>query len=111
MARAAKTIYIRPKTVYLSGTLLEEELIKLPEFKALGLTITKDINQADIVVEVTLPFLTWNWNYILKHRTTNTVLSTGNRKGATDNSASPKLAADIVRDLQTLRAAPPPPKK
>ncbi|MBK8315434.1 MAG: caspase family protein [Acidobacteria bacterium] len=111
LARAAKTIYIRPKTVYLSATLLEEELIKLPEFKALGLTITKDINQADIVVEVTLPFLTWNWNYILKHRTTNTVLSTGNRKGATDNSASPKLAADIVRDIQTLRATPPPPKK
>lgn len=103
LLRAAKTIHIRSKTIYLNPPVLEAELRKLPEFQALQLKLVGNANEADVVVEVTLPFLTWMWNYTVTHRATSTVLTTNKIRGLTDGSVSPRLAGDLVTRLRAAR--------
>jgi hypothetical protein len=103
LVRAARTIYVRSKTIYLKPKLLEDELLKQPDFQALGLKITSDAKEADLVVDVTLPFLTWTWTYVVTHQASNTQLADGKIREITAGLASPKLAKDIAARLQTLR--------
>ena len=110
MTRTARTIHIRSKTVYLKPKLLEDELLKLPDFKGMGLKITGDPKEADLVMEVTLPFLTWMWTYVVTHQASNTPIANGKIREITAGTASPKLARDLVTRLQELRA-PGPPRK
>jgi len=110
LARAAKTIHIRSKTRYLRPKLLEDELLKQPGFQGLGLKIVSVPLAADLVVEVTLPFLTWTWTYTVTHQASNTPLADGKVREITAGTASPKLANDLVIRLQALRA-PAAPKR
>ncbi|MEP7343472.1 MAG: caspase family protein [Acidobacteriota bacterium] len=103
LVRSAQTIHIRSKTVYLNAALLEAELSKLPEFQALKLKIVSEAKEADLVVEVTLPFLTWMWNFTITHRTGNTLVASGKLRELTAVTASPKLAKELATRLQALR--------
>ncbi|HMB27529.1 MAG TPA: caspase family protein [Blastocatellia bacterium] len=103
LIRGAKTILVRSKTIYLKPKLLEDELLKLPEFQALGLKFVTDVKDADLVVDVTLPFLTWMWTYVVTHQASNTQLADGKIREITAGLASPKLARDMAARLQTLR--------
>ncbi len=111
LLRAAKTVFIRSRTIYLNPIQLERELLKHPEFQSLGLKVVKIEKEADLVIEVTLPFLTWNWNYTLTHAQTSTLLASGKVREITAGTASPKLAADLIARAQSLRSPTAPPKK
>ncbi|MGH9939433.1 MAG: caspase family protein [Blastocatellia bacterium] len=110
LARAAKTIHVRSKTIYLKSKLLEDELLKQPGFQGLGLKIVSAPLAADLVVEVTLPFLTWTWTYTVTHQVSSTPLADGKLREITAGVASPKLANDLVTRLQALRT-PAEPRK
>ena len=110
LTRSAKTIHIRSKTIYLKPKLLEDELLKLPEFRGLGLKIVSAPLEADLVVDVTLPFLTWTWTYVVTHQASATPLGNGKIREITAGPASVKLAKDLVKRLQELRA-PTAPRK
>jgi hypothetical protein len=110
LIRAAKTIHIRSRTIYLRAKLLEDELLKLPEFQGQGLKIVSDPKAADLVVDVTLPFLSWTWTYVVTHQGANIPLANGKIREITAGPASVKLAKDIVTRLQALRA-PAAPRK
>ena len=103
LIRAAKTIYVRSNTIFLKPKLLEDELLKQPEFQALGLKFVTEVKDADLVVDVTLPFLTWMWTYVVTHQASNTQLANGKIREITDGLASPKLAKDMAARLQALR--------
>ncbi len=103
LVRTSETIYVRSKTVYLNPSVLEAEFRKLPEFQALKLKFVADAKEADLVVEITLPFLTWMWNYNVTHRTGNTSVFSGKLRELTATAASPKLAKEIATQLQKLR--------
>src|SRR5262245_50408767 len=103
LIRAAKTIYVSSKTIFLKPKLLEDELLKQPEFQALGLKFVTDVKDADLVVDVTLPFLTWMWTYVVTHQASNTQLANGKLREITAGLASPQLATDMAARLQTLR--------
>lgn len=111
LIRNSKTIQVHGKTVWLDEKVLEAELQKLPEFQNLSLTFVEKGKEADLVIEVKLPFLTWNWNYTVTHRPSNTILFSGKKKGATDNSVSPELAKLLVTRLLELRDPPQTPLK
>ncbi len=110
LVRSSKAIFVRSKTIYLNPTLLEAELSKLPEFQALNLNLARNVTDADLVVEVTLPFLSWEWNFNLSHRTSGVVIATGKIRELTATTASPKLAKEIAMRLQSLRNPPPTPR-
>jgi uncharacterized caspase-like protein len=103
LTRAARTIFVRSNTIFFKPKLLEDELLKQPEFQALGLKIVGDIKEADLVVDVTLPFLTWTWIYVVKHQASDTQLADGKIREIPAGFASPKLAKDVASRLQALR--------
>ena len=106
LIRNSKTIQVRPRSVYMNKAVLEAELRKVPEFQNLKLTFAEEGKDADLVIEVRLPFLTWTWNYTVTHRPTNTSLLSGKMGGLTDNSVSPNLAKVLVKNLLDLRDPP-----
>ncbi len=110
LIRSARTIHVRSNTFWLKPKLLEDELLKQPEFQALGLKITSDVKEADLVVDVTLPFLTWTWTYVVTHQASKTQLAKGNIRELTAGLASPKLAKDLAARLQASRTPTPPQK-
>ncbi|HEU0177723.1 MAG TPA: caspase family protein [Blastocatellia bacterium] len=110
LIRAAKTIHVRSKTIYLKPKLLEDELLKQPDFQSLGLKLVPEAKDADLVVEVTLPFLTWMWTYVVTHQSSDIQVANGKIREITAGTASPKLAKDIAARLQALRT-PAPPRK
>ena len=111
LIRNSKTIQVRPRSVYMNKAVLEAELRKVPEFQNLKLTFAEEGKDADLLIEVRLPFLTWTWNYTVTHRPTNTSLLSGKMGGLTDNSVSPNLAKVLVKSLLDLRDPPQKPQK
>lgn len=106
LIRNSKTIQVRSRSIYMDKAVLESELRKLPQFQNLKLTFAEEGKDADLVIEIRLPFLTWTWNYTVTHRSTNTSLLSGKMGGLTDNSVSPNLAKVLVKSLLDLRDAP-----
>ena len=111
LIRNSKTIQVRDYTVWMKEEVLEAELRKAPGFQNLNLTFVEKGKEPDLLIEVKLPVLTWNWNYSVTHRPSNTVLCSGKKRGATDSSVSPELAKILVNRLLELRDPPQTPLK
>jgi uncharacterized caspase-like protein len=107
LLRAARTIYVFSDTLYLKSQTLADELLKQPEFQALGLKIVPEAEakDADLMVKVTLPFLSWTWTYVVTHQSSDTQLSTGKIRELLSGSASIKMAKDISARLEALRTS------
>src|SRR5713101_8540310 len=101
-----KSYYIKSDTIYLHREKLQKELQNRPEFPAWELTASEDSKAADVVITITLPFLTWEWNYRMVYQPTGTVLSTGKVSAAVEKTAAPQLAAMIVKHIREVRPLP-----
>src|SRR5713226_1137842 len=104
--RGFKSYYIKSETIYLHQDTLLKELQKRGEFCAWELTAAEDSKAADVVVTITLPFLTWEWNYRMVYQPTGTVLGTGKVSAAAEKTAAPQLAAMIVERIRSARPLP-----
>ncbi len=104
--REFKSYYIRSDTIYLHRETLQQELQKRAEFPAWELAATDDAKAADVVITITLPFLTWEWNYRMVYRPTGTVLGSGKVSGPVEKTAAPQLAAMIVKRIRNVRPLP-----
>ena len=104
--RGFKSYYIKSDTIYLHRDTLLKELQKRGEFSAWDLTATEDSEAADVVITITLPFLTWEWNYRMVYQPTGTVLGTGKVSAAVEKTAVPQLAAMIVKRIREARPLP-----
>lgn len=101
-----KSYYIKSDTVYLHRETLVNELQRRREFSAWELTATEDTKAADVVITITLPFLTWEWSYRMVDQATGTVLGTGKVSAAVEKTAAPQLAAIIVKRIREARPLP-----
>jgi len=104
--RGFKTYYIKSETIYLHRETLLKELQQRGEFSAWDLTAAGDPRSADVIISITLPFLTWEWNYKMIHQPTGTVIGTGKVSAAVEKTAAPQLAALIVKGIQEARPLP-----
>jgi hypothetical protein len=100
-----RTIFIQSKTVYLKPNQLEAALLKRPEFQSGDWRIIRNQKAADYVVEISLPFMTWNWSFEVTQPATTALLATGKVREATAGMAVPRLAEALHTILQQLRAA------
>jgi hypothetical protein len=104
--RGFKSYYVKSDTIYLHRETLQKELQNRPEFPAWELTAAEDAKTADVVITITLPFLTWEWNYRMVYQPTGTVLGSGKVSAAVENTAVPQLAAMIVKRIRDVRPLP-----
>ena len=104
--RGFKSYYIKSDTIYMHRETLLKELEKRGEFSAWGLSPAEDSKAADVVITITLPFLTWEWNYKMVHQPTGTELGKGKISAAVEQTAAPQLAAMIVKRIRDERTLP-----
>ncbi|MBI1761172.1 MAG: hypothetical protein HYR56_07015 [Acidobacteria bacterium] len=98
-----RTIFIRSKTVYLKPNQLEAALLKRPDFQAGEWRIIRNEKEADLVLEIALPLLTWNWTFELTQQKTTALLATGKIREATAGTAVPRLGDEVVLALKQIR--------
>jgi hypothetical protein len=106
LLRAFKSYYIKSDTIYLHRETPQKELQNRREFSAWELTASEDSKAADVVITITLPFLTWEWNYRMVYQPTGAVLGTGKVSAAVEKTAAPQLAAMIVKRIREARPLP-----
>jgi tetratricopeptide (TPR) repeat protein len=104
--RGFKSYYIKSDTIYLHQETLLNELQRRGAFSAWELTPTEDSKAADVVITITLPFLTWEWSYRMVYQPTGAELGKGKISAAVEKTAAPQLAAMIVKRIRDVRPLP-----
>ena len=90
----------------MKGNLLQDALYVRPELREWGIRVADDRNAADVYIDVTRPFLTYDWVYKMISTRTGTVLGTGKVVAIDGSAAAQRLAIEIVKRIQTARPLP-----
>ncbi len=101
--RNCRAIFVESHTIYLKGHLLQDALYTRPEMRDWGIRLTDDRQSADVYIDVTRPFLSFDWVYQMIDNRTGTVLGTGKVVAWDGPIAAPQLAAEIVKHFRSAR--------
>ena len=97
-----RVLFISSRTAYLHASLLEEKLMARPEFGRLGLSITRDTQDADLDIEVERSSFTTKFTYSVLDPQTGYVLATG-QVNSLFGTASGKIAKKVIATLAAAR--------
>ncbi len=108
--RNAKIFHITTNSVLISEKMMENALMKLPEFKTRELAIVKDYKNADIIINVEHQLFTWDYRLTMTDRQTKIVLVSDKVTVWDGKIASKKFAKKIVSKLKELKTTKENPK-
>ena len=106
LLRTLRAIFVESHTIWMKGNLLQDALYVRPELREWGIRVADDRNAADVYIDVTRPFLTYDWVYKMISTRTGTVLGTGKVVAIDGSAAAQRLAIEIVKRIQTARPLP-----
>jgi hypothetical protein len=109
--RGAKFIYIWGYSDFINEQMMENALMKLPEFEKWKLIIVKDEKLADIKVNIEHDLFTWNYRYSVTDKRTDILLASGKVTAWDGRIASGKFAREIIEKLRPGREQGSPDKK
>jgi uncharacterized protein YycO len=96
-----RRVFVRSKALLVRAAVVEEKLMKRPEFNQLGLAITRDESNADIILELRHDVLT-KYVYSAVETKTQTVLA-GGKVSSLGGTVAGKVAKRFVKQLQRGR--------
>ena len=108
IVRTAQSIFVESHTIWMKGNLLQDALYVRPEIREWGIRIVDDRNEADIYIDVTRPFLTYDWIFKMISPKTGMVLGTGKVTAIDGPAAAQRLAIDIINRIRSARPTPAP---
>ena len=106
IVRTAHSIFVESHTIWMKGNLLQDALYTRPEIREWGVRIVDDRNEADIYIDVTRPWLTYDWIFKMISPKTGMVLGTGKVTAIDGPAAAQRLAIDIVNRIRSARPVP-----
>lgn len=98
---ASRRVFVRSKALLVRAAVVEEKLLKRPEFNQLGLAITRDESNADIILELRHDILS-KYVYSAVDTKTQTVLA-GGKVSSLGGTVAGKVAKRFVKQLQRGR--------
>ncbi len=101
--RAARTIYIRPNE-HVDAEYLEYKLDKLPDFQQWRLAFVRDVERADLVLEVHRKAL--NYIFSVVDRESSIVVVKGKVVAINGLVAAEDISKQIIKRMQAVRALP-----
>src|SRR5229473_8285534 len=104
--RSARSVFVESHTIWMKGNLLQAALYTRPEIREWGIRIVDDRHGADIYIDVTRPFLTYDWIFKMINPKTGMVLGTGKVTAIDGPAAAQRLAIDIVNQIRSVRPVP-----
>jgi len=98
-ARSVETrkVFVRSKALLVRAAVVEEKLLKRPEFNQLGLALTRDESNADIILELRHDVLT-KYVYSAVDARTQTVLA-GGKVSSLGGTVAGKVAKRFLKQL------------
>ena len=93
----ARKVFVRSKALLVRGAVVEEKLLKRPEFNQLGLAITRDESNADIILELRHDVLT-KYVYSAVDTRTQAVLA-GGKVSSLGGTVAGKVAKRFLKQL------------
>lgn len=101
--RAARTIYVEPGK-HIDSKYLEYKLGKYPEFQQWKLSLVKDRDKADLVLNVHQRML--NYIFSIEEPASSIVVVNGKVVAINDLVAAEDIAREIIRRMKNTRALP-----
>ena len=103
--REARWLFIHPRSHWFSREKLERELIKRKEFGEMGLELTRNIDHAELVLEITRKKFTSRFTCAIIEPTTERVLAAVT-SSSLGSEIEPRLAEAIVKQFKAARDKP-----
>lgn len=104
--RSARSMFVESHTIWMKGNLLQDALYTRPEMREWGVRVVDNRNEADIYIDVTRPFLTYDWIFKMISPRTGMVLGEGKVTAIDGPAAAQRLAIDIVNRIRSARPVP-----
>lgn len=104
LLRSAKTIYVTSTSILVRPAVIESKLRKRSEFQRLGLLITRDPAEADLVLEVRHDLFT-KYVFTAVDTRTNIVVASG-KLSSLGGTVAGKVAKRFMKQVMKARAQP-----
>ena len=96
-----RRVFVRSKSLLVRGAVVEEKLLRLPEFKQLGFVITRDESDADIVLELRHDLLT-KYVFSVVDARSQTVIA-GGKLSSLGGTVADKVAKKFVKRMSEAK--------
>ena len=106
LLRSAKTIYVKSSSILVRPPVIESKLRGRSEFQQLGLLITRNPEEADLVLEVSHDLFT-KYVFTVIDTRSNTVVASG-KLSSLGGTVAGKVAKRFMKEVVKARAQPGP---
>ncbi|HMH44020.1 MAG TPA: hypothetical protein VK557_11095 [Pyrinomonadaceae bacterium] len=96
----SRRVFVRSKSLLVRGAVVEDKLLKNAEFKQLGLSITRDEGDADIILELRHDLLTMYVFSVVEVKT-QTVIA-GGKLSSLGGTVADKVAKRFVKKMSEM---------
>ena len=93
----SRRVFVRSKSLLVRGAVVEDKLLKRPEFKQLGFSITRDESDADIILELRHDLLTKYVFSVVEVKTQAVVA--GGKLSSLGGTVAGKVAKRFVKEM------------
>lgn len=102
--RSAKTVLVRSKSAFFKSSALENKLTNNAEFRNWGMVVTKDLLDADLIIEIGRKAFTTSFIYNVIDPKTNRVVASG-KVNSIGGTVEDKISNSFIKKLRSARAA------
>ncbi len=95
--RAGRRVFVRSNSLLVRGAVVEDKLLKRPEFQQLGFVITRELSDADLVLELRHDLFTM-YVFTVVDAKTETVLASG-KLSSLGGTVADKVAKRFVKEM------------
>ena len=99
--KAAKSIYVTSSSLLVGSSVVEDKLQKRPEFSQLGLVITRDLDSADLILQLDHDVFT-KYVYTVTDRRTAILVAAG-KLSSLGGTVAGKVAKRFLEQVQEAR--------
>jgi hypothetical protein len=108
LLRTARSVYVRSNTVFVKAPEVEDSLRKRKEFRAWGMMVTRNLADADLIIEIERKSLTRRFTFTVLDARSMTVLTSGKTRSVLfGKKIHNKVAEKFANRVKTVRPYPP----
>jgi hypothetical protein len=105
--RRARFVYVSSDSAFVNSHEVEDSLLKRKEFKAWGMVVTRNISEADLVIEITRKSFSRRFTFTVVDPHTNEVIASGKMRSVLFGKKIPnKVAEQFANRVRVYRPYP-----
>ena len=97
---ASRKVFVHSKSVLVSAAVVEDKLLKRPEFQQRGFAVTRDVDDADLIIELRHDLLT-KYVFTIIDVKSRTVVA-GGKLSSLGGTVAEKVAKRFIKELNAV---------